>query len=455
MKKELIELKVLEAYTRDVTRGVARIDYDSMETIGALTGDVIELKGIKSIVAKILPLYPSDEGKGIVRIDGLARDSSEAGIGDRLKIRKIKAVVAMKVIVTPLEVMPQINPRYLADALESMPLIKDTKFLVPYYGGALKFGVSEVFPQGVVIVTLNTQFEIKEIPKKEEKELKVDFDKLLKELKKAKPKIKEKKLSKLQLEQSEKFINRRIFSILQDIREAEAEPDLGNREKKLKTIWDDFLALIEKASKTFPNNDFIPKKIKSFDDLKTFSGVVGIGQYMKSSIRTTADALGVKHLEIGTTEKIIGNDVFIVHGHDEEAKEKVARFIERAELKSVILHEQPNSGKTLIEKFEINTSKIGYAVIILTPDDICISKNSDGKEIKENRARQNVVLELGFFIGAIGRDRTCILYKKGVSIPTDYQGVVYVKMDDSDSWKLELAREIKKAGIPVDMNKIF
>jgi hypothetical protein len=96
MSESELSLKVLEAYTRDVGRGVARIDYDSMDTLNASTGDVIEIKGKRRTVAKCLPLYPSDEGKGIIRIDGLGRNNSGIAIGDTIKVKKVKAAAAEK-----------------------------------------------------------------------------------------------------------------------------------------------------------------------------------------------------------------------------------------------------------------------------------------------------------------------------------------------------------------------
>jgi len=158
-----LSLKVLEAYTRDVGRGVARIDYDSMDTLNASTGDVIELKGKRRTVAKCLPLYPSDEGKGIIRIDGLGRNNSGIAIGDAITVKKIKAVQAEKVIVAPLEAIPPIDERYLADALESVPLIKGDNVMVPYFGGRLTFQVIGVTPAAdAVLVTQKTTFHIAE-----------------------------------------------------------------------------------------------------------------------------------------------------------------------------------------------------------------------------------------------------------------------------------------------------
>ena len=111
MSENNLSLKVLEAYTRDVGRGVARIDYDSMDNLSASTGDVIEIKGKRRTVAKCLPLYPSDEGKGIIRIDGLGRNNSGIASGDAITVTNIKAVAAEKIVVAPLEAIPPIDER--------------------------------------------------------------------------------------------------------------------------------------------------------------------------------------------------------------------------------------------------------------------------------------------------------------------------------------------------------
>src|SRR5215813_4564537 len=157
-------LKILESYTRDVGRGVARIDYDSMDSLNASTGDVVEIRGKRRTVAKCLPLYPSDEGKGIIRVDGLVRNNAGVAIGDTVVVRKIKAVPAEKVIVAPLEAIPPIDERYLADALESVPLIKGDNVMVPYFGGRLTFQVIGVTPQtsDAVLITQKTTFHIAE-----------------------------------------------------------------------------------------------------------------------------------------------------------------------------------------------------------------------------------------------------------------------------------------------------
>lgn len=144
--------------------------------------------------------------------------------------------------------------------------------------------------------------------------------------------------------------------------------------------------------------------------------------------------------------------VFVVHGHDGQIKETVARYTEKLGLDPIILHEQPNTGRTIIEKFEV-FSDVGFAVVLLTPDDVGASK--DSPQNLKARARQNVILELGYFLGKLGRSRVCVLYKSGVEIPSDYQGVIYTEVDDAGGWKTKLAQELVEAGFSIDLNAIL
>jgi predicted nucleotide-binding protein len=142
--------------------------------------------------------------------------------------------------------------------------------------------------------------------------------------------------------------------------------------------------------------------------------------------------------------------VFVVHGHDEAVREAVARFLERLELEPVILHEQANEGLTVIEKLERH-SGVRFAVVLLTPDDEGRSIAGDGT--LRPRARQNVVLELGYFTAKLGRKAVCALHRGALELPSDYLGVVYVPIDEGGGWQLRLAKELKAAGFPIDMNK--
>lgn len=145
---------------------------------------------------------------------------------------------------------------------------------------------------------------------------------------------------------------------------------------------------------------------------------------------------------------VASDKVFVVHGHDEAVREAVARFISKLDLTPVILHEQASQGRTIVEKLE-HHGDVGYAVVLLTPDDV----GGTDPQTLQPRARQNVVLELGYFLGRLGRDHVCAVYKGDLELPSDYLGVIYIPFDSGGSWRLQLARELRAAGLPVDMNK--
>jgi predicted nucleotide-binding protein len=146
------------------------------------------------------------------------------------------------------------------------------------------------------------------------------------------------------------------------------------------------------------------------------------------------------------------NKVFIVHGHDEALKANTARLIERLGLETVILHEQPNRGRTVIEKF-YDHSDVSYAIVLLTSDDVGKAKSAKDSELKD-RARQNVIFEMGYFIGSLGRKRVCAIYQEGVELPSDYQGVLYIQHDIHSGWEAVVGKELRDAGLPVDLNKL-
>lgn len=143
--------------------------------------------------------------------------------------------------------------------------------------------------------------------------------------------------------------------------------------------------------------------------------------------------------------------IFIVHGHDDASRENLARFVEKQGLEAIILHEQANAGMTIPEKL-IKHGSVGFAVVLLTPDDFGRAK--DAKDDKP-RARQNVILELGYFVGRLGRDKVCALLKGDIEMPTDYVGVGYVKWDEAGAWKMQLAKELDAAGYDIDFNKVM
>lgn len=143
------------------------------------------------------------------------------------------------------------------------------------------------------------------------------------------------------------------------------------------------------------------------------------------------------------------NEVFIVHGHDELAKVSVARFLEKLNLKPIILHEQTSSGRTIIEKIEAYTN-VRFGVVLYTECDL----GGKDKDNLRHRARQNVVFEHGYLIGKIGREKVCALVKGSIETPGDISGVVYTAMDDQEAWHLKLAKELRAAGYNIDLNKL-
>lgn len=152
--------------------------------------------------------------------------------------------------------------------------------------------------------------------------------------------------------------------------------------------------------------------------------------------------------ETGSTANVGDySKVFIVHGHNGELRERVARIIERQGLTAVVLNEQSNQGKTIIEKLEIEGDAAG-AVCLFTADD---EGKAQAEQSEKPRARQNVVFEAGYFIGRLGRENVAILVDKGIEIPSDLQGVVYT---GTDSWEFGLLKELKSMGYSIDFNKM-
>jgi len=205
---------------------------------------------------------------------------------------------------------------------------------------------------------------------------------------------------------------------------------------------------------------FVMKSVDPFDVIFETPYGIDINPILNDALDQAIGVIESKE-EYEFSENIIKEDnkkvasskkVFLVHGHDNELKEKVARFLEKIDLKPIILHEQVNEGLTIIEKFEKH-SDVHYSIILMTPDDL---GNSKEKSDKLNfRVRQNVILELGYFLEKLGRKNVCALVKDQIEVPTDYDGVVYIAVDPADGWKLLLTKELKNAKLDFDSNKVF
>jgi predicted nucleotide-binding protein len=150
--------------------------------------------------------------------------------------------------------------------------------------------------------------------------------------------------------------------------------------------------------------------------------------------------------------QVLSDEIFIVHGRDNAAKVEVQLVVERAGLVPVVLHEQANAGRTIIEKFEAHGAAAGFAVVVLTPDDIGGLAGSTMAQLHP-RARQNVIGEMFWFAGKLGRGRVCALKKGQIELPSDFAGVAYADMDDRGAWKKELLKELSAAGYDVDWKK--
>lgn len=187
-------------------------------------------------------------------------------------------------------------------------------------------------------------------------------------------------------------------------------------------------------------------------------GKRAVVQVLQGAIQWLKDEIG--DADTGTDEMATESDqragtlsrkIFVVHGHDDGIREAVARLVERLGFEAIILKEQANQGRTIIEKIEAN-SDVGFAIVLLSPDDV------GGKVggAQAPRARQNVLLELGYFIGKLGRSRVCALTtSNGMELPTDFAGVVWEPYDDAGGWKQTLARELQAVGFDIDWNKLM
>lgn len=153
-------------------------------------------------------------------------------------------------------------------------------------------------------------------------------------------------------------------------------------------------------------------------------------------------------MNVGKLPDLTTDRVFIVHGHDGELKHAVARLVEKQGLEAIILSEQANKGKTIIEKFEEN-SDVSGAICLFTADDFGRAKADPNEKA---RARQNVVFEAGYFMGKLSRERVVIIAESGLELPSDMQGIVYT---NKNNWEVDVLKDLKAMGYPIDFNKFF
>lgn len=182
------------------------------------------------------------------------------------------------------------------------------------------------------------------------------------------------------------------------------------------------------------------------------------GPYRRAGVQEVISILEASKLELELSAELaasvvaqkLSTRIFIVHGQDDARKYELESYLQKLTNEApVILHQQPNGGRVLIEKFEDSAASVGFAVVLLTADDLGRPKQTEPRDDRP-RARQNVVFELGFFIGLIGRSRVAVLFDKGVELPSDISGLVYIPLDEAGAWKGKLASEVDHSGIAVD-----
>jgi len=202
-------------------------------------------------------------------------------------------------------------------------------------------------------------------------------------------------------------------------------------------------------------------QLRGADDVYTTRFEKEVHDRYESDVKSGIGILKALYEDLDFTSQVLynapsaqTNNVFVVHGHDEEMKQAGARTLSRLGLQPIILHEQPNQGKTLIEKFE-RSADVQFAVILLSPDDMGYVKTASS-ESAQARPRQNVILELGYFVGKLTRERVFALKREGdLELPNDIAGLVYTPYDAAGHWRFELVRELKAAGHTVDANSLI
>lgn len=187
------------------------------------------------------------------------------------------------------------------------------------------------------------------------------------------------------------------------------------------------------------------REIVSRDEQYTKDITDEILEEAQNSLNTAVSELK-KEIPIYSNHK-----VFIVHGRDVLLRTQVESVLRALGLEPIILQEQANNGKTIIEKIEECTD-VGFGIVLYTPCDEGRLKSEEGK--LNPRARQNVVLEHGYLMAKLGRERVCCLVSDDVEFPSDIQGVGYIPANDIDQWKYKIAKELKGAGFDIDINKL-
>ena len=241
--------------------------------------------------------------------------------------------------------------------------------------------------------------------------------------------------------------NKEEFNLWDDYNSEYLKQSFNNEYNEYKDRYDKCTMFIGFAKRAqTPNDKLINFKESIETKVNNLRKLLAKADLLKCAVQSNKKPTKKK-----VESQTLSNNIFIVHGHDERTKLDTARTIEKLGLNPIILSEQPNQGQTIIEKFELH-SDVGFAVVLLTADDLGkVKTDSEDKY----RARQNVIIEMGYFIGKLGRSKVFPLYEEGVDLPSDLHGVLYIPLDSSGSWKFRLAKELNAAGYNVQANNIL
>ncbi|MCK4311330.1 MAG: nucleotide-binding protein [Candidatus Cloacimonetes bacterium] len=262
---------------------------------------------------------------------------------------------------------------------------------------------------------------------------------------------------KIHLEEAEKLLNEKIKEGTQILETPISNIDQWKNAEKKYNHWNG--ENYESLKKIFKKNT-IAKDYSSSEwtigrilisDLKLDEKTAKLHKDIEeklNKLNSIKMSLGV--LETKTEKKREAkNKVFFVHGSDCDTKDKVLNFIKKIGLEPIILKELAAAGKTLIDEIQ-EQSDVKYAIALLTPDNV----GGVYSEELQFRPTQNVILEVGFFVGKYGRKNVSTLHHEDIELPADYHGYEYIKIDNMDNWKAILVKELNNAGFDIDLNKI-
>lgn len=261
-------------------------------------------------------------------------------------------------------------------------------------------------------------------------------------------------------EQGQESIIEKIYRLEADYDKRVSSPTGINKPETIKAFHNWYDAMLRYLGQYFDEKNATFKRISTIQTGGNGFSLKFVFDEIKSNVHLLLDKTEKMNSNVPVIKKepvptdIMTRKVFIVHGHDNEMKLSVARLLEKLDFEPIILSEQTDQGRTIIEKFE-EESNVGFAVVLMSDEDD-IGAEAGSSDYKP-RARQNVILELGYFIGKLGRkNHVCVLKKGNVEVPSDILGIVYKSYSSNDDgWKFALAKELNASGYSVDLNKIF